>query len=562
MEIPTSISASKPDTTKPFHVEQLDFRYGEPLNFEMVDLAEDKISSWPMVYILSNDEYAYVGQTTSVKNRMDQHGANIEKKDFTLSSIIFHEEFNASVATDYEHRLIGLLHADGRYKLTNKNEGMSSTNYFAKADYAAMFEDLWEELRHIELAGQSIADIEESEIFKFSPYKGLTPDQHVALDSIMLSIRQGLEKAEPIVVEGMPGTGKTVLAIFLLKMLKDTPEFKDLNIKLLEPITSLKTTLRNSLKCVSGLSPDDIIGPVDLVKESYGFKQGKKKNFDIILVDEAHKLKRRKNLTRYPAYDNTCKKLGMDKSATQLDWVLDQAKLPVFFYDPLQSIGPNCIERASFEEALGDAAADPIRLDSQMRVKGGAEYLNYIHAILEGKDPDPQQFEGYELVLHRSFVEFIESFETKLARHDMTRMAAGYAWYWETKKNPEAFDIEIDGIRLRWNCTNDDWVGKGVNDPKIAHEVGCIHSTQGYDLSYAYIVIGRDIAFEKETGCFVSDKSNYYDRNGWASASTEELDRFIRNIYYVLLTRGIYGTHIYVQDEELRAQLSKYFSVR
>ena len=78
---------------------------------------------------------------------MNQHGANEEKRDFDTINVIYNEEFNGSVITDYEHRLIRYMHADGRYKLTNKNEGMTDSNYFSKGAYSAMFEDLWEELR-------------------------------------------------------------------------------------------------------------------------------------------------------------------------------------------------------------------------------------------------------------------------------------------------------------------------------------------------------------------------------------------------------------------------------
>ena len=128
-----------------------------------------------MVYILANKDSAYVGQTTSVATRMSQHGANEEKRDFETVNIIFNEEFNTSVITDYEHRLIGYMHADGRYKLTNKNDGMTDTNYFSKETYTTMFEELWEELRRLELADHTIAEIEESEVFKYSPLKGLQP---------------------------------------------------------------------------------------------------------------------------------------------------------------------------------------------------------------------------------------------------------------------------------------------------------------------------------------------------------------------------------------------------
>lgn len=95
--------------------------------------------------------------------------------------------------------------------------------------------------------------------------------------------------------------------------------------------------------------------------------------------------------------------------------------------------------------------------------------------------------------------------------------------------------------------------------PPSLTEVGCIHSIQGYDLSYAYVVVGGDLILGDD-GVPESNKASYYDRNGFATASKEELDRYIKNIYYVLLTRGILGTHVYVQDPKLREYFSQYFS--
>lgn len=513
-----------------------------------------------MVYILANDEAAYVGQTTSVATRINQHGASEEKKDFTTVNIIFNDEFNASVITDYENRLIGLMHADGRYHLTNKNEGMTNTDYFSKARYSKMFDDLWEELRQLELAEHTIAQIEESEVFKYSPYKGLTPDQRLALDRILTAIDGGIGSAEPIVVEGMPGTGKTILAVYLLKMLRDDPRFKDMNVRIMEPVTSLRETLRRSLKGVSGLSPKDIIGPADLVKAEYGYRPDAGKCFDIILVDEAHRLKRRKNLgTQFGNFDKVNQALGLPRESTQVDWVLNQVRLPVFFYDPLQSVGPSCIEPSSISAALGLAVQDPIRLDSQMRVRGGKEYLDYISGILSDDNPEPRGFESYEFVLHEDFAGFVDSFRRKHVEHDLSRMVAGYAWEWRSRKRADVDDIEIDDIGLRWNCTYDNWVGRGAADPKVAHEVGCIHSIQGYDLSYAYVIIGNDIVFDEDEEVLRADKANYFDRNGKATASPGELNQFIKNIYYVLLTRGILGTHVYVANPVLRRYLSRFF---
>lgn len=191
-----------------FEIDMIPFEYGKRVNIEYSSLEEDKLLDWPMVYILANKDSAYVGQTTSVATRINQHEANEEKRDFTTVNIIYNEEFNASVITDYEHRLIGLMQADGKYRLTNKNEGMTRTNYFSKRIYSNMFEELWEELRAMDLAKHTIDQIEESEVFKYSPYKGLTADQRIALERILSVIINGINQAQPIVIEGMPEQAK------------------------------------------------------------------------------------------------------------------------------------------------------------------------------------------------------------------------------------------------------------------------------------------------------------------------------------------------------------------
>lgn len=547
--IDTNQNAQKPKGSK-FIVDQCDFNFGENIDCSMIDLAEDKIVDWPMVYILANEEYAYVGQTTSVKNRINQHSANIERKDFTKCNIIFNEEFNTSVITDYEHRLIGLMNGDQKYKLTNKNDGMTRSNYFSKEVYETMFNELWEELMNLDLANHTIDEIEESEVFKYSPFKSLTADQRVALDNIMHTIEDGLDKAEPICVQGMPGTGKTILAIYLIKMLRDNEKYKDKVIKLIEPVTSLRNTLKSALKGISGIKPADIIGPSDVAKFNDGI--------DILLVDEAHKLKCRKNLgTQYKSYDDINRKFGFDKEATQLDWILKQAKLPILFYDPKQSIGPSCIPHKEFENCLDKHLKHSIILDTQMRVEGGKDYLRLIDDILNCKVSGEYDIKDYDFEFHDSFEDFCQSFEEKYSKHNLSRMVAGYAWPWLSKKDNTKNDIVINNIGLKWNCTNDNWVGKGFNDEAIAHEVGCIHSIQGYDLSYSYVIIGNDIYYDPETNQIKANKDSYFDRNGKSTATQKDLDQYIKNIYYVLLTRGIKGTHIYICNDKAKTYLKK-----
>ncbi len=572
--------------TNPSHPEGADFIIGQVDFNDMFAqqlaveykgrIPEDRIQNWPMVYILSNEEEAYVGQTTSLARRMTQHGANPEKKAFRKVNAIYNQEFNASVVLDYEHRLIDLMHGDGHFRLTNKNSGQSPTNYFSRDAYAAMFDELWDELKAMELVDNSIDTVEQSEAFKFSPFKVLNADQEVALQLIVSAIGDGLlngnpQNTRPIVVQGMPGTGKTVLAISLLKVLKDlavsdSPEyahFHGINVRLLEPVTGLRETIRRALSKTVNLDANDIIGPNDLGKAEFGCTP-RGKGFDVVLVDEAHKLSMRKNMPplQYAYYDGVTDTLGLPHAAPQIDWVLDQVRIPVFFYDPLQIVGPKSVGEAVMTNRLGQALEQPIELHSQMRVKGGDDYLEYVRQMLFDENPDPRTFDDYELSLHMDFKEFESLFEETLEHHSLTRMVAGYAWKWKTRdsKDSQLFDIELDGVGKRWNRTFRDWVGKGVDNPDIAHEVGCIHSVQGYDLSHAFVIVGWDLRYSTLTQSLLVDKKSYCDRNGKYGASNEELDRYIRNIYYVLMTRGIEATHLYVCDPALREYFGRFMT--
>lgn len=566
MSVETIATASHADgpTGAAFEVERVPWGPTTSLAQVEIDLDTGIIQDWPMVYILSNDEQAYVGQTTSVVRRMEQHRKNPEKESFTSATLIYNSEFNASVITDYENRLISLMSADGKYSLTNKNDGMTQSNYFSKKKYEEMFSSLWDDLRGISLAHHSIEELEDSEVFKYSPFKCLNNDQIRGFQDIMDAIDHAYDReahafrsTDPIVVAGEPGTGKTILAVYLLKALKDNEQFQELNVRLLEPVTALRSTLQKALKGITNIRAADIIGPTDLDKPDAGYVPGKRGCIDILLVDESHKLKRRTNLgTQYGNYDKVCSQLGLDPHvATQVDWILDQARLPIFFYDPLQNIGPSGVGESVFSDKLGKALEHPIELRSQMRVRGGSAYLDYIRNILDDGDVNPESFGDYEFVLHESFAEFGQSFERHLQSKDLTRMLAGYAWGWKTKGGKPGYDIEIDGVGKRWNCTYDNWIGKGMQDPRVAREVGCIHSSQGYDLSYAYVIIGPDLAVDPTTGKLRAVRSHYYDKNGKNTATDDELTQYIKNIYYVLLTRGISGTHIYVCDPLLRKRI-------
>jgi len=497
--------------------------------------------NWPVVYIQEDGREMYIGQTTNLYSRSNQHYKDSSRARLKRLHVVTDEEFNMSAAYDFESLLIQYVAGDGKFKLQNGNGGLINHNYYEKEKYTAKLQVIWPLLQKKGLVVQSLSKIRNSDFFKFSPYKALTENQFIVAEEIEESIK--LHKPVTHIVNGAPGTGKSILALYLLKHLKEQEETKDIEIALVVPMTGLRATLKKVVKRVPGLGVDSVIGPGDVAK----------KNYDLLIVDEAHRLSRKVNLTNYPHYEATSKKLGLSSDATQLDWIMSASRQQVFFYDSRQSVIPRDIRPTDFAKLK----ATHHELVSQMRVEGGEDYLEFIDNLLDLKKPKSFSKENYDFALYEDLEGMISEIKKKNTKHSLARVVAGYAWPWSTKKGTADYDIEIDGVKLVWNSVTSDW----VNSKNSINEVGCIHTIQGYDLNYTGVIIGPELSYDEEKNELVVDDKRYKDFNGKRSITEpDELKKYIVNIYRTLLTRGIKGTFVYVVDDKLRDKFQSLLS--
>lgn len=495
-------------------------------------------TNWPVVYIQENGKEMYVGQTTNVYSRSKQHYEVENKRRHKRVHILTDEEFNISANLDLESLLIQYFAADGVFQLQNKNEGLINHNYFDRERYQAKLETIWPKLQEKGLAKQELKDIRNSEFFKYSPYKALTEDQLEVADQLFTAIKRNL--GSTFIVNGLPGTGKSILALHLLKLLKQHPETQKISAALVVPMTGLRDTLQRVARRVPDMGAGMVIGPNDVVKKKY----------DLLLVDEAHRLRRRVNLPNFGSYDKVNKLLGMNTDATQLDWIVASSRQRILFYDEGQNVVPGDVRASDFAKLK----AKHFKLTSQLRVEGGDDYLQFVDDLLSLRKPSTVVSTKYDFRLIDNIGTLISEIKKRDAEYKLSRVVAGYAWSWNTKGGKPGHDIEIDGHKLVWNSTNIDW----VNSPKAINEVGCIHTIQGYDLNYAGVIIGPELSYDEKTGQLVVDKNKYEDTNGKrAITHPEELKQYIINIYKTLLTRGIKGTYIYVVEAKLRNKLSE-----
>ncbi|WP_431031153.1 hypothetical protein [Plantibacter sp. RU18] len=203
--------------------------------------SDKRYSDWPVVYLLDGgiaehtsagrlrvgtarvERDVYVGESLNVAARMRQHFDSIEKKHLTGLRVIVDQTFNKSVCLDLESFLIRLLAGDGSYQVLNRNDGIVDANYYERDRYRESFLEVFERLRADGVFTRSIPEIENSDLFKLSPFKALTQDQAIAVDGVLAGLFEDIERGvrSTTVLQGDPGTGKTVVAIYLLKLIAD-----------------------------------------------------------------------------------------------------------------------------------------------------------------------------------------------------------------------------------------------------------------------------------------------------------------------------------------------------
>lgn len=487
--------------------------------------------NWPVVYIIENGKEIYIGETINAYNRSKQHIEKPERAKLKNIHLITDEEYNKSAALDIESMLIQYITADEKFVVQNGNSGLSNHNYYEREKYKGKFEVLWEKLRDISLTQKNLIQIRNSQIFKYSPYKTLTEDQIEIVRKIKKTIKK--DERGAIVVDGSPGTGKTILATYMIKNFLEHDDFKHLKIGFVVPMSSLRKTIKKVFSHVKGLKASMVIGPSEVIKDKY----------DLLVVDESHRLTQRVNITNFKSFDKVNKKLKLDNDGTQLDWMLKSSKYQIFFYDKNQSIRPADVNESKFAKL----DAERLSLRKQVRVNGGDRYIEFISNLFD-MEPSECNFKDYDFRAFDDVKDMVSEIKKKNKEYELARVVAGYAWSWETKKGGE-YDIEIDGLKMKWNSTNNDW----VNSENSINEVGCIHTVQGYDLNYAGVIIGPEISYDPNKHKLIIDKEKYKDINGKRSITDpKELEKYIINIYKTLLTRGIYGTYVYVVDENLR----------
>ena len=375
-------------------------------------------------------------------------------------------------------------------------------------------------------------------------------EQKVVYETILnLSTKcQKDNKKRTIIVEGGPGTGKTVVAINLLAELTKRDQFAQYVSKNSAPRIVYGYKLKGSMKRNS----------VDnLFKGSGCYTDAPLNSIGTILADEAHRLNEKSGM-----FQN----LGEN----QIKEIIHASRCSVFFIDESQRVTTSDI--GSVEEIekwakMEHSEVFRMELISQFRCNGSDGYLAWVDDVLQIRDTANYDLEGidYDIRICDSPMEMEHIILEKNSIRNRARILAGYCWNWpkETRNDVNYHDIKIGDYGISWNLDGGD--AFAIN-PDSVHEAGCIHTSQGLEFDYVGVIIGDDMRYEN--GEIITDYSKRAKTDqsmkgikGIAKNNPQEANRLadeiIKNTYRTLMTRGMKGCYVYCTDSKLSEYLKE-----
>lgn len=418
-------------------------------------------------------------------------------------------------------------------------------------------------LKFIKLGDQG-ASLEEIENGKIKPSKSLQDalalmldgneefkmidDQKVVYENIRRNAKKSRLSKDKIVyiVEGGPGTGKTVLAINLLVKLLN----EDFLVYYVTKNSAPREVYEKKLK---GRYKSTYIK--NLFKGSGSFVDVSSNELDVALVDESHRLMRKSGMFK-------------NKGENQIKEIINASRVSVFFIDEKQRVTIDDIGSIKEIEEYANyynAKIKKLKLSSQFRCNGSDSYLNWVDEVLEIGDKD--NFDGfefdYDIQIKDTPEEIFKVIKEKNKINNKSRMLAGYCFDWKSKKNSSLFDIEIGDFKMQWNLsTSKTWA---IDEDSI-NQVGCIHTSQGLEFDYVGVIIGDDLRYEdgKIVTDFTKRAKTDNSLKGIKKMYKEDqqkaldiADEIIKNTYKTLMTRGMKGCYIYCTNKALSEYLKE-----
>jgi hypothetical protein len=353
-----------------------------------------------------------------------------------------------------------------------------------------------------------------------------------------------------VIITGGPGTGKSVIALSLLGELAR----RGRTAVHATGSRSFTQTLRKVAGKGSGRTQR-------LFRYFNDFIAAERNGLEVLIADEAHRI-RESSASRFtPA--------SLRTGRPQVDELISAARVPVFLLDEHQVVRPG--ELGTVEDIEGHArkmglAIRKISLDDQFRCGGSEAYMQWVRRLLGLAPGGPTRWDGdpaFAVQVADTPQELEHLLRSKLNQGYGARMAAGFCWPWSPPRPDGSLvpDVVIGDWARPWNLRSERSVGGAppsalwATDPAGFGQVGCVYTAQGFEYDWNGVIMGPDLVWRDGGWIARRDASRDPDLRSLKKVSDHEFGRLVRNVYKVLLTRGMIGTVIYSTDPETRALL-------
>ncbi|MFI6540135.1 DNA/RNA helicase domain-containing protein [Nonomuraea sp. NPDC050547] len=374
----------------------------------------------------------------------------------------------------------------------------------------------------------------------------LLDEQQVAYELVMGAVGKArrADSKQVVVVTGGPGSGKSVIALSLLGELYRQGR------------SALHATGSQSFTRTMRRYPGRGSTRIqNLFKYFNSFTDAEQNGMDVLICDEAHRIRETSTNRFTPAAGRT--------GRSQLDELLSAARVPVFLLDQHQVVRPGELGTVTGIEQYAQAKGHDVRfvsLDEQFRCGGSRKYEQWVLRLLNLADGGPMEWDG-DRDFHLQLAHSPQELEAFLSGKSGTaRMTAGYCWPWSDPRPDDTLvnDIVIGDWTRPWNVKKDRAVGDHppsmlwASEPNGFGQVGCVYTAQGFEYDWNGVILGPDLTVRD--GRIATERAENKDPafKSRKSVPDTDFDQLVRNVYKVLLTRGMRGTAIYAVDPELR----------
>lgn len=381
----------------------------------------------------------------------------------------------------------------------------------------------------------------------------LLDEQRVAYELVMNTVRSAsrADTKTVVVVSGGPGSGKSVIALSLLGELAR------------EGRTVMHGTgsrsFTQTLRAVAGRGSSRT---KNLFAYFNSFMAAERNGLDVLILDEAHRL-RATSVNRYTRRE------VRSEARPQVDELFDAARVPVFLLDQHQVVRPG--EMGSVHEIREHAERRGLRvlevdLKGQFRSGGSDAWVEWVLRLLglDGGGPEPWLGDDRFVVeVAESPADLEARLRDRLASGMNARMTAGYCWPWSDPRPDGTLvdDVVIGDWARPWNVRGERAVGDAPPSALWAtadggfEQVGCVYTAQGFEYSWNGVILGADLVWRGDRWVARREHNRDPDFRSRKTVDDATFDRLVRNVYKVLLTRGMVGTVLYSTDEETQAKL-------